>query len=347
MGPVSLSPTFHKKPLLNLEHQVLKKLRLLELKPQSLCLLAVSGGLDSVALLACLYRLKPLLQWDLAVVHVHHGPSPESSRQETYRQQAWQTVSDLADELKLPFYSNRMNHSAGPMPVWVGEPRAPLKSEQDFRDYRYQVIEQVREDLSSQASQAVFTALAHNANDQLETRLIQMARGTGTVGLNAMGLFSQLKLRPFIDYTRHQLADYAHELELNWLEDPSNHCLDPLRNWMRHEWLPQLEQKRPGSVASLARSLEQVTGEIQQNRRTWQGWIVNGAVVRPRFLELDRQQKGQLLVHYLRQQGLKGYSQSHIEELLKRLDTSRKDLTFRLLKRSWKVSRDRIEILRD
>ena len=200
-------------------------------------IVAISGGLDSVVLLDLLKELRSPCKLKLYPLYIHHGFSTNKDIQ-NYRDKAKHFVHHLSQSYDLKFLC----------------PKAPknlLKSEEDFRNFRRSHFE----NLLKQKTVDVI-ALAHNSNDLLETRLLQLIRGSGEKGLKGMQIWEAPYLRPLLAFSRHEIKNYALQNKLQWLEDPSNKDNRYLRNWIRNKWLMDLENKTTGSVKSLSRSLE-------------------------------------------------------------------------------------------
>lgn len=187
--------------------------------------IAVSGGMDSVCLLDLLLQTQGAHGGVLSVATVDHGSRPESSADADF-------VEGLALSAKLPYHraTLRMGRSA---------------SEEQMRDARYRFFDEIDVDV---------VVVAHHRDDQAETVLLQLLRGAGTRGLGGMGWKRGHIARPLLDIPRDDLRAWADHRALVWREDSTN--LDPsyLRNRIRHEVLPLLEELRPGALSTLARS---------------------------------------------------------------------------------------------
>lgn len=340
MPKASLHPLYHK---------VLKELRRSQIHSTPV-LVGVSGGLDSIVLLDLLCEMQSPLKLTLAVAHVHHGLSRSKSSLE-YRNKAWQRVGKIARQKQLAFYSNlqALQKKTG---RWHYDfhllPSTELRSEQELREFRHACLKKWAKDFAtgknpdwagrSAAPSICYRALAHHSDDLLETRLLRLVRGTGLQGLKAMETIDELQglLKPLLECSHQELEDYGRFRRLKWLNDPSNKSLDPLRNWMRHKWIPNLEKKSPGAKQSLARSLANITQELRGEGLHF--WTKDGKLDRIYFDNLSDAQKRQLLATYIRFYGKKDYKWSHLEEVLKRLDSGRKDFKFNLLGFEWNVS---------
>ena len=282
-------------------------------------LLAVSGGADSMALAVIFLHMRKNFAVPFSIAHIHHG----CGEHEPYRDQAFEFVKNFCDQNEVPFH-HRKNQG--------GE----LNSEKALRDFRYEKLRDIMEEVGCQ-----WIVTAHHAHDLLETRMMRLVRGTGLQGLEAMSLEAPPLLRPLLEFSQKELRELLQFKDVKWVEDESNLCLGPLRNWMRHHWLPQLEEKQPGALASLSRSLDLIRERHPESFSCIQG----DEIVIPEFLALKTEERKQALAFYMKSRGLKNYGQSHIHEILKRLDTERKDLTFKMLRHQWRVNAGRMKVL--
>jgi len=194
---------------------------------------ALSGGRDSMALLDALAVLAPDLGVALAALHVHHGLSPNAD--------AWAAFcADQCAMRGVPLTVRRAR---------VG--RAPGASlEATARTARYAALD---------AADADIVALAHHADDQAETLLLQLLRGAGPRGLAAMpaqraSTGGPLLLRPFLALPRAAIDAYAAARGLAWVDDESNANTGVKRNFIRHDVAPRLAAAFPGYPATLARA---------------------------------------------------------------------------------------------
>ncbi|MBY0384995.1 tRNA lysidine(34) synthetase TilS, partial [bacterium] len=200
-------------------------------------------------------------------------------------------------------------------------------SEAELRKYRKTVF---REVWRKQAFD--FLVFAHHADDLFETRLLRMLRGTGPQGLRAMSVENDTVLRPFLKISKQQLSDYlAKDV---YFTDPSNASSRYLRNWLRNQWLPQLEKARPGASRCLQQSIELIL-EATQSAPSLDFCFDQGKLLRSEYVGLPVPDKKRAWALYLKQMGTQNYGLSHINELVKRLDVEQKDLTFVLLKKRW------------
>ena len=300
-----------KKKLSDLEHRTLALLRKAGLEGASFLVL-VSGGVDSVVAFHLLWRLRKVARLKIRVGHVHHGPL--SGRQGQFRNQSWRATEHLAAERDVAFVSNASLERKS----WKWNHLPPaMNSEAEWRIFR-------RECWRSWRAADEWVVTGHHADDLLETRLIRLIRGTGAGGLRSMATLQKPIFRPLLRVSRAEILDYAHSENLQWCEDPSNLEVSKLRNFLRHDWLPRLEQHRKGSTANLTRSLELLAKSAPKPTPALISAAHDG--------ELDW---SQVLAEHFREQGVETYSGRHIEELLKRI-ANRKAMEFELLGRRWR-----------
>lgn len=206
---------------------------------------ALSGGLDSTVLLHALVQSLP--KASIKALHVHHGLSANADR--------WQQhCQTLCDQLGVSLTS---------VPVQVENRGKGL--EDAARRARYAVFEQYL-----QSGECLLTA--HHGDDQVETLLLRLMRGSGPGGLGGMRPSRTLGRgglhRPLLGLTRDQLEAYARHWQLRWVEDESNGDVRFDRNYLRHQVLPPLRQRWPelvsawGQSARLCRESEQLLAEL-------------------------------------------------------------------------------------
>jgi tRNA(Ile)-lysidine synthase len=297
------------------EQMVFKALKALPRPPRRL-LLAVSGGVDSMVMCEILYKWRQGLRLELSVAHVHHGRA-KNPKQAAYRKRAQNFVQAWATERELPFFTNTPSLQL-------------LHSEAEFRALREAYLSEWKSECQADA-----IAFAHHRDDLLETRLIRLIRGSGTQGLRSMCLYRHGKLRPLLHVGASDIREYARIKKRKWIEDPSNAQTEMLRNWLRRDWLPLLETKRPGAVRSLARSLETVSPAMREF-----DLASHVGLRRDSLTSAPMETRKEILARYLKGLGLKGYAHAHVDEILKRLATQRNDFEFEMLGLNFRVSSD-------
>jgi tRNA(Ile)-lysidine synthase len=185
---------------------------------------AVSGGADSVALLGLLHRLRDNLGITLAVVHFNHDlRGAESEGDATF-------VADLAGALKLEFVAARQD-------VRAEAAREGWNLEDAGRRLRYAFFERVVSE-----GRATHIAVAHTADDQAETLLAHLIRGTGPTGLGGIHPVVGAIVRPLLGSRREILREYLRANGQSWREDSSNRDVRRTRARIREQLLPLLER---------------------------------------------------------------------------------------------------------
>lgn len=199
------------------------------------CWLGLSGGLDSMVLLDAMVQLRQKHPFPpIKAIHVHHGLHADADQwaEHCARECAARGVELYVERVCLG--------SAGSI-------------EELARDARYSVFERLmgRDDC---------LLLAHHRDDQLETLLFRVLRGTGLRGLAGMprsrGLGAGQLLRPLLSWERRELYDWASEQQLSWIEDPANADPRYARTALRHALLPDLRRRWPAMPEHLLRLAE-------------------------------------------------------------------------------------------
>ncbi|MDB5055118.1 MAG: tRNA(Ile)-lysidine synthetase [Bacilli bacterium] len=200
---------------------------------------AVSGGPDSVALLHVLFLLAKQWRWRLIVAHVNHQfRGAESDREAEF-------VANFAKKLELAFEMGTIN-----VPQYIQE--SGLNGQAAARKKRYEFLQQV-----AVKYQARSIALAHHADDQAETVLMRLIRGTGMIGLAGISLRRTIKnmelIRPLLRIYKSEVLDHCQKHGLSYCSDSSNLHSKYVRNQIRHELIPFLEKYNPQLPQSLNR----------------------------------------------------------------------------------------------
>jgi tRNA(Ile)-lysidine synthase len=205
----------------------------------SLILVALSGGADSVAMLHALIDLRGAFGYRLAAAHLNHRiRGAESDCDERF-------VRDLCARLGIELVVERAAGLEAAMP----------NLEEAARDTRHDFLRRTAERLS-----AAHVALGHHRDDQAETVLLRMLRGAGIAGLGAMDEAGPNRIvRPMLSLSREDIRAYLRAIGAAFVEDSSNVSAVLLRNRIRHELLPALEGYVPGVRARLA----QLSGEMR------------------------------------------------------------------------------------
>lgn len=203
-------------------------------------LVGVSGGADSLALLALLHRSAPEHGLNLIVAHANHGIHPASG-------QVADRVAGIARELGLPLEQGELR-------------LGPNASEATARRARYAWL---RETIRRTGARHLF--LAHHREDQAETILMRVLAGSGPAGLAGMAPIRGRIVRPLLEVSRAELRAWLAGTGWEPFEDPANCDPRHTRSWLRHQILPLLEARDPEAVARLLR----LGTHAAADRRAW------------------------------------------------------------------------------
>ena len=230
-------------PFLDIVRSTIEKHRML--KPRDRVLVGVSGGPDSLALLSALVALRDSLRLDLRAAYVDHGLRP-------------------ADSCREAALVKRMGRLWG-VPVDVVRRKVAKRGGESLeaaaRSVRYKALVALADRHRCQR-----IALGHTQDDQAETVLMRMMRGTGLMGLGAMAFSRSLDrlriVRPLLEVWRRDIRAYAERMRLAVREDATNEDRQFMRNRIRHELLPLLERDyNPNIKRALTQLAEQSQGD--------------------------------------------------------------------------------------
>lgn len=304
--------------------------RLAPLVPlHSRILIGLSGGADSVVLLHLMHQLAPRFQWQLTALHVHHGMSPHAD--------VWANFcANLCIRYAIPLHIERVNIT-------------PLREIHGVESAARQLRQAA---FAKQACDVI--ALAHHADDQSETLMLQLLRGAGVKGLAAMPVLSVSKvlqaqavrtLRPLLEVPRARLLEYATQQELQWVEDESNADAYYPRNFLRHQILPVLQHKFPNYREALARSashLAEANQLLDELAQLDAGGALEGQSLGVEALQvLSHERAKNLLRYFLYIQGAPMPQSVQLDEMLKQLCTADIDASVCVSFGDWQVRRYR------
>ena len=209
--------------MLNKLENFLRRYEMIEAGDHIIC--AVSGGADSMALLWAMYLLKEKLDIQLSAAHFnHHLRGEESDRDEQF-------VRDFCDGYGIPLF------------VGSGEITAGKKGlEAAARDARYAFLRSLPGKI----------ATAHTADDNAETVLMHLVRGTGLKGLGAISPINGNVIRPMLGITRADVEALLDEYHVQHITDSSNDTDAFLRNRLRHHVMPLLKEENPKLAENLS-----------------------------------------------------------------------------------------------
>jgi len=217
-------------------------------------LVAVSGGPDSVVLLDVLDRLKEALSLELAVAHFDHRLRPDDDDRET------RFVASLAAMRNLPFVTQKALSPLG---------KKGISLEEAARDRRYEFL---NDTLKAHGFQKI--ALGHTLDDQAETVIMRLLRGSGPAGLSGIPpVRDRTVIRPLIEVTRREVEDYRVHRMLPHITDPSNLERQYLRNRIRLDLLPQLKTYQPRILEILGQTAGIMRDDVRWMETEAREWI--------------------------------------------------------------------------
>lgn len=252
------------------------------IRPGDRVVCAVSGGADSVALLFALYLLKEKLDITLEAAHFnHHLRGEESQRDEAF-------VAELCDRYEIPLHIG-------------GGVITPGKKglEAAARDARYAFFSRIPGKI----------ATAHTADDNAETVLMHLVRGTGLKGLGGITPIHGNVIRPMLKVTRQDVESFLEEWCLSHIEDSSNETDAFLRNRIRHHVMPLLKKENP----RIAENLSQMALRLRQDEE-FLSEQANSTTLPPveSLKRMPKALRNRALEAFLKENGVKEPEDSHI-----------------------------------
>lgn len=232
------------------------------LPEQGEIVVAVSGGADSLCLLHLLLQVcgrgQRYPDVSLQAAHLNHMLRGEESEHDA------QVVANLMQEWRIPF-------TLGEIDVIALAKEEKRSLEEAARVARYRFLREV--------ARGRHVAVAHHADDQVETLLLHWLRGSGLTGLVGMPPRQQDIIRPLLEITRSEIVAYCRKHGITPVEDHSNSDPRFLRNRIRHEVLPLLQELNPGIHRTLLRNAEIARVDLEwletQVDNCWAGAVVS------------------------------------------------------------------------
>ena len=206
-------------------------------KPEDKILVALSGGIDSMVLFHLLYHAG----FKVSIAHCNFGlRGNESDEDEAF-------VKRIAEEIKVPYFTEFFQTSE--------YAKAHKQSIQmAARELRYVWLEQIRDECNYR-----YIAIAHNMDDNVETLLINLSRGTGMKGLAGIPVKSGSIIRPLLFARREDIVRYARKNLIEYREDSSNTSTKYRRNFIRHKIVPLFRELNPAFNTAASQLIENMT----------------------------------------------------------------------------------------
>jgi tRNA(Ile)-lysidine synthase len=283
---------------------------------------AFSGGADSTALLLSLYDLRDQLGGELCALHVNHGLHPSAGAWEAHCQR-------LCAELAIPCFTERISPSLD-----TGE-----GTEAELRRLRYGA-------LTAYLGETDVLLTAHHLEDQAETVLLNLTRGSGPEGLAGMPGVRPLNpgrlARPLLSTSKSALLSYLIRKGASWIEDSGNRDERFDRNFIRQRLMPLLRSRWPAMDSSLVRSASHSEEAASLLSDYATGWL-DKALSSSRVLDVRpfQGEKTALLKlairHWLRREGADPIPGTRLEELCRQLKAAGTDSSVSLNWAAWRV----------
>ena len=199
-------------------------------------IVGLSGGADSVALLHLLCSMQKEYDWNITAVHIHHGLRGADADGDMV------FAESFCEKLGIPCVCRKVDVKAEAKARKLGE-------EETGRLLRYEIFREL-------AGEDGFIAVAHHRQDQAETVLMRLCRGTGLKGLGGMRPVRGNICRPLLFCSREDIEAYCRKNGLNWREDASNQEEKYTRNRLRLKVLPLLQEINPKAAEHISQTAE-------------------------------------------------------------------------------------------
>lgn len=257
--------------------------------PVQKIVVAVSGGADSLALADLLNRSKQNFKLEICIAHFEHGLRGKDSLDDAI------FVENFAKSLNVKFFCE-----SGNVKNFAAENK--ISVETAARVLRYEFLAKVRKNLNFDA-----ITLAHHANDQAETVLLRLLRGSTSTGLSAMQFLTPspygLLIRPLLRFKKSELENYCTARGIIPRIDATNFETVATRNKIRLELLPALEKFNPAIVETLCRFAETSAAETDfinlQVEKIYPAVVKNGKILREEFLKVHKALQREIIKKFI------------------------------------------------
>lgn len=285
---------------------------------------AVSGGVDSMALLHMLQNKKQTADqpYIVIVAHLDHGIRPDSGEDR-------KLVQEVAAAYGVPFVYDEITLGEG-------------ASERQAREARYKFLHKVKQNSSADA---IITA--HHGDDMLETAIINIARGTGRKGLTSLKS-NDVIIRPLLRLSKEDLHNYAKANGLKWREDTTNHDTKYQRNYIRHNVLNKVDQKTKNELRKLIDSTSITNDQIDEILQSMlDQHLNNNKLNRHWLISLPHTVGLEIIAAWLRQNDYRDFDKKTLERLLVSAKVSKVGNKIEVIKKAkMLVHKDSLELVK-
>jgi tRNA(Ile)-lysidine synthetase-like protein len=261
-----------------------------ELEKPGTYVIAVSGGVDSMALLDLLVESITEKQ-KLVVAHVDHGMRPDSAEDR-------KLVEKTAKALNLDF-------------EYLEARLGPNASEETAREVRYKFLYHIKDKYKAEA---IITA--HHEDDLIETAIINLIRGTSRKGMSSLSSREGI-IRPLLTYPKAELIKYAKSSKLVWREDSTNSDTSYLRNYVRLNIVPRLDTSAKSKLVGILHKSSSVNSELDNillNMLSNQSQP--GTIDRLWFISLPHNMSREIMAMWFRMNSVSGFDRRSLERLV-------------------------------
>jgi tRNA(Ile)-lysidine synthase len=242
----------------NFVHKVTNAIRKYSmLSGEERVLIGLSGGPDSVCLLHAFDKIKDDFRLDLHATYIDHCLRPNETDAEI------QFCKNLCENLKIPFITKSIN-------VKSHTKKQKINMQEAARQLRYKVFEETSYEINAHK-----IALGHTADDQAETLLMRLFRGSGPTGLSGIPPVRGNIIRPLIEIERKEIERFLDDEKIDFIVDSSNLKKDYLRNKIRLSFIPMLKELNPDIIETLSK-----TAEIFRDEERYFGIIVTKTMMK-------------------------------------------------------------------
>ena len=206
-------------------------------------LVGLSGGPDSLCLLNVLKELKFKYKLKISASYIDHGLRPNDIPKEI------EFCQKICNNLDIPFYTKSVN-------VKEYAQQEKINLQEAARILRYGALDQISLNINANK-----IAVAHNADDQAETVIMRLLRGSGPAGLSGIPPVRKKIIRPLIEIERVEIEEYLRKNNIEYIKDPSNESLKYLRNKIRHTLMPVIKSISPQATKIISKTADIIREE--------------------------------------------------------------------------------------